>query len=179
MARARASPGVAETGAPVSVDDVRQDARVARHLSDPEGIRSFLQVPITVGGEVFGVFGVNFCQLHTFSREEQRVLVALAQRAALAIQNARLYEQAEGEAALEERERLARELHDSVTQALYGASLYAEAASRALADGEVEPAATNLGDVRARAWSPISRAGRRSGLARRRSRNCFASPRRR
>jgi signal transduction histidine kinase len=139
---------VAKTGVPIAVDDVRQDPRVARHLSDPEGIRSFLQVPIKVGGEVFGVFGVNHCEPHTFTSDEQRVLLALAQRAALAIQNARLYEQAEGRAALEERERLARELHDSVTQALYGASLYAEAASRALADGEVEPAATNLGDVR-------------------------------
>jgi signal transduction histidine kinase len=139
---------VAETGAPIVVDDVRQDPRVARHLSDPEGVRSFLQVPIKVGGEVFGVFGVNFCQPHTFSRDEQRVLLALAQRAALAIENARLYEQAQGKAALEERERLARELHDSVTQSLYGASLYAEAAGRALADGEVEPAVGNLHDLR-------------------------------
>jgi signal transduction histidine kinase len=139
---------VAESGQPIVVDDVRQDPRVARHLSDPEGIRSFLQVPITVGGEVFGVFGVNHCQLHTFTQDEQRVLLALAQRAALAIENARLYEQAQGKAALEERERLARELHDSVTQALYGASLYAEAASRAVADGEAEPAAANLQDLR-------------------------------
>ena len=45
---------VAETGQPIAVDDVRRDGRVARHLSDPEGIRSFLQVPIIVGGEVFG-----------------------------------------------------------------------------------------------------------------------------
>jgi signal transduction histidine kinase len=42
----------------------------------------------------------------------------------------------------------ARELHDSVTQSLYGASLYAEAASRALADGEAQPAAANLQDLR-------------------------------
>jgi GAF domain-containing protein len=81
---------VAETGLPIAVNDVRSDPRVARHLSDAEGIRSFLQVPITVGGEGFGVFGVNFCQLHTFTAEEQRALLALAQRAALAIQNARL-----------------------------------------------------------------------------------------
>ena len=139
---------VAETGVPIVVEDVRQDPRVARHLSDPEGIRSFLQVPITVAGEVFGVFGVNFCELHAFTRDEQRVVLSLGQRAALAIENARLYEQAQGKAALEERQRLARELHDSVTQSLYGASLYAEAAGRALADGEVEPAVTNLQELR-------------------------------
>jgi GAF domain-containing protein len=139
---------VAETGLPIAVNDVRQDPRVARHLSDPEGIRSFLQVPITVGGEIFGVFGVNHCQLHTFTADEQRVLLALAQRAALAIQNARLYERAQQAAVLEERQRLARELHDSVTQSLYGVSLYTEAASRALADGELGPVATNLEEIR-------------------------------
>src|SRR5581483_1046715 len=51
-------------------------------------------------------------------------------------------------AALEERERLARDLHDSVTQSLYGASLYAEAASRALTDGDLGPAGANLREVR-------------------------------
>jgi PAS domain S-box-containing protein len=119
---------VASTGRPIAIDDVRQDPRVARHLADPEGIRSFLQVPITIGGEVFGVFGVNHCQLHTFTADEQRVLVSLAHRAALAINNARLYEQAEGKAALEERQKLARELHDSVSQALYGIGLGARTA---------------------------------------------------
>jgi signal transduction histidine kinase len=48
---------------------------------------------------------------------------------------------------LEERQRLARELHDSVTQALYGISLYAEAAGRALADGDTGPVATNLQEI--------------------------------
>jgi signal transduction histidine kinase len=139
---------VAETGVPIAVNDVRTDPRVARHLSDPEGIRSFLQVPITVGGEVFGVFGVNHCKLHTFTGAEQRVLLALAQRAALAIENARLYERAQQAAVLEERQRLARELHDSVTQSLYGVSLYAEAASRALAGGEIESLRANLDDIR-------------------------------
>jgi signal transduction histidine kinase len=139
---------VAETGVPITVDDVRNDPRVARHLSDPEGIRSFLQVPIMVGDTVFGVFGVNYCRLHAFTADEQRVLLALAQRAAVAIQNARLYERAQHAAVLEERQRLARELHDSVTQSLYGVSLYTEAAARALGDGDLGPVATNLGDIR-------------------------------
>jgi signal transduction histidine kinase len=49
---------------------------------------------------------------------------------------------------LEERERLARELHDSVTQSLYGVSLYAEAATRSLDDGDREPAKANLREIR-------------------------------
>ena len=50
-------------------------------------------------------------------------------------------------AVLEERQRLSRELHDSVTQALYGIALYAEAGGRALADGDLGPTATNLREI--------------------------------
>jgi signal transduction histidine kinase len=50
-------------------------------------------------------------------------------------------------AVLQERQRLSRELHDSVTQALYGIALYAEAGSRALADGDLRPATNNLRDI--------------------------------
>jgi signal transduction histidine kinase len=56
------------------------------------------------------------------------VLVAVASQAAVAIENARLYEQAQEMAVLEERQRLARELHDSVSQALYGIALGARTA---------------------------------------------------
>jgi signal transduction histidine kinase len=62
-------------------------------------------------------------------------------------ENARLHEVVRQAAVLEERQRLARELHDSVTQALYGLSLHAEAASRALAAGEVEPVGSNLREI--------------------------------
>ena len=57
-------------------------------------------------------------------------MLALGQRAGLAIQNARLYEQAQAAAAAEERQRLARELHDAVTQTLFSASLIAEVAPK-------------------------------------------------
>jgi signal transduction histidine kinase len=63
-------------------------------------------------------------------------------------ENARLHERARQVAVLEERQRLARELHDSVTQALYGVSLQAEAATRALAAGDPEPATSNLREIR-------------------------------
>ena len=74
--------------------------------------------------------------------------LAIARQAAVAIENARLHERAGQAAVLEERQRLARELHDSVAQALYGVSLYAEAAGRALASGETAPVAASLADIR-------------------------------
>ena len=83
-------------------------------------------VPVQIGGDVFGVFSVHYCTPHMFTRDELRLLDALAQRAALAIENAQLYERAQHVAALEERQRLARDLHDAVTQTLFAASLIAE-----------------------------------------------------
>jgi signal transduction histidine kinase len=76
----------------------------------------------------------------------------LVRQERLVAENARLHERARHAAVLEERQRLARELHDSVTQALYGVSLHAEAATRALADGglagQAERVANNLRDIR-------------------------------
>ena len=120
---------VAATGEPVIVQDTRVDPRFANRASitAAEGIRSSMHVPIKIGGELFGVFSVDYVQPHAFGSDEQRLYIALAQRAALPIQNAQLYEQAQELAVVEERSRLARDLHDAVTQTLFSASLIAEA----------------------------------------------------
>lgn len=111
---------VARSGQAVIVQDTHADPRVARSLTDGEGIRSFMHLPLREGGEVFGVFNVDKLEPHGFDPEEQRVFHSLARRAASAIHNARVHAQAGGKAALEERQKLARELHDSVSQAIYG-----------------------------------------------------------
>jgi len=121
---------VVSTRRPVVLEDAPADGRVVRVIVEREAVRSLMAIPIVVGGQVFGVFGVNYLEPHRFTAEEQRVLLALAQRTALAIDNARLYEQAQQAAVLEERQRLARELHDSVTQTLFSATLTAEVLPR-------------------------------------------------
>jgi signal transduction histidine kinase len=88
-----------------------------------------IEIPIfSVGGEPLGFFSVAYTRDHHFAEDEQRLLAALAERAAVAIGNAELYERAQQAASLEERQRLARELHDSVSQALYGIALGARTA---------------------------------------------------
>jgi signal transduction histidine kinase len=106
-----------------------------------------LRVPITVSGRTFGLFDVCFGRSHHVTRREQRVVHALAQRAGLAIHNARLFEQAQHVATIEERERLARELHDAVTQTLFSASLIAEVVPR-LWDRDPDEGRQRVDDLR-------------------------------
>jgi signal transduction histidine kinase len=109
--------------------DPADDRRVPpdlREVARREGIQAAMAAPIKLADKPFGLFIVAYCRAHTCTPEEQRLIIALAQRAALAIQNAHLYEQAQSVAVLEERQRLARELHDAVTQTLFSASLIAE-----------------------------------------------------
>ncbi len=121
------------SGEPAIVEDAATDPRhraeghEAIALISAEGIRSFMYLPIQVSGESFGVFSVSYTQPHAFGEEEQRLFTALAQRAAVAIQNAQLYQQSHELAVVEERSRLARDLHDAVTQTLFSASLISEA----------------------------------------------------
>ncbi|HNT75527.1 MAG TPA: GAF domain-containing sensor histidine kinase [Anaerolineae bacterium] len=121
---------VATYAEPVVVRDTTTDQRVDWHITYPEHIRSFIHVPITIEGRVFGVFNVNYTETRAFGEDDLRLILALAQRAALALENARLYEQAQQAATLEERQRLARELHDAVTQTLFSASLIADVLPR-------------------------------------------------
>jgi signal transduction histidine kinase len=108
-----------------------------------------------VSGEVFGVFGVHYGATHAFTNDETRMLEALGQRAALAIENARLYERAQEAAVLEERQRLARELHDAVTQTLFAASLIAETLPSVWRMNH-ERGERSLGDLRRLTWGALA-----------------------
>ena len=88
--------------------------------------RGFLAVPLASKDRAYGVLNINYRQPRRFTEEEVALASAFADQAALALENARLYEQAQQAATLEERQRLARELHDAVTQTLFSTSLIAE-----------------------------------------------------
>lgn len=89
---------------------------------------SWLGVPLMAKDRVIGVLRVDHEQPGRFSEQDAQIVLAFANQAAVAIENARLYERAQILAALEERQKLARELHDSVSQALYGIALGARTA---------------------------------------------------
>jgi len=113
---------------PFLIEDIDQVSGVARARMELAQIRAVVQLPIVTGENVFGVFFLGYEEKQKFSADDRRLFQALAQRAAVAIENAQLYEQAQNLAAVEERQRLARELHDSVSQALYGIALGARTA---------------------------------------------------
>ncbi len=117
---------VARNGKPLLAPVVTQDAR---YLPLPDGLetRSELAVPLKTKTATIGVLDVQSDRLHAFDSSDLAVLRSLADQAAVAIENARLYEQARQLAVVEERQRLARELHDAVTQTLFSASLISEA----------------------------------------------------
>jgi signal transduction histidine kinase len=92
--------------------------------------RSALGVPLAVRGELYGELVFYYCERREFSSEDFRLAVSIGDYAVLAIENARLRAQAEQVAVVKERERLARELHDSVTQSLYSLTLLSEAGRR-------------------------------------------------
>jgi signal transduction histidine kinase len=120
----------ASSGDTLLVNDVGSDPR---YFPTPgvEGIRSELAVPIVLGARVLGVLNVESRQ--AFTEEDAAGLRVVAAQLAVAIENARLFDAAQQAAVLDERHRLARELHDAVTQQLFSASLVAQAVGPAYA----------------------------------------------
>jgi signal transduction histidine kinase len=117
-----------------------QDARVRAWLGLViRHYRAYLGVPLVIKDQMYGSLGLYYRDRQTFSDEEIQLGIALGDQAAVAIENARLRSQASQVAVVAERERLARELHDSVTQSLYSLTLLAEASQRMVDTGDLEP----------------------------------------
>jgi signal transduction histidine kinase len=112
---------------------------------------SWMGVPLRIKDKLLGILSLHYSQPGYYTPEMARLAQAFANQTAVIIENSLLYRQAQAAAAAEERQRLARELHDSVTQALYGLTLYAKAAQTALTAGKVEVARRHLEEVNATA----------------------------
>ncbi|MEZ4658361.1 MAG: GAF domain-containing protein [Caldilineaceae bacterium] len=136
---------------PIAIDELSSDVLLELGIEfAPVSPRyaSILVAPLSVnqsGAE--GALVVYFVDAHQFSVEEMETTTSLADQTALAIENARLYQSAEQLAVMEERERLARELHDSVTQSLYSLSLFSEAGQRLIRVGDTMRVEEYLGQL--------------------------------
>lgn len=113
------------------VEDVHNDTRIDERLRS-RTVGSLAEIPVFTGDELWGIFSIGWARVRRFSDADRQIFEAFSARASLAIQNALLFEQAQLTASLEERQRIARELHDSVSQALYGIGLGARTLRRRL-----------------------------------------------
>ncbi|HLM63094.1 MAG TPA: GAF domain-containing protein [Acidimicrobiales bacterium] len=99
---------------------------------------SFLGVPIWVGDEVFGnLYLTEKGDGEVFTDVDEELVLGLAAAAGVAIENARLHEQVQAVAVLQDRERIARDLHDTVIQRLFATGLLLQGAHRLTARPEV------------------------------------------
>jgi signal transduction histidine kinase len=129
---------VVERGAPLIIADTHADTAEARAFRGrAENVqrvfastRSWMGVPLAVKDRTIGMLRLDHPEPGRFGPADAALALAIANQAAVAIENARLYEQAQAQATAEERQRLARELHDAVTQTLFSASLIAEVVPR-------------------------------------------------
>ena len=140
---------VIEHGEPLVVPNIATGLRPLLALP-VSGSQAYVGAPIRTKGQVLGVLSVVGETGRQFKAEEVTLLASIADEVGVAVENARLYQQAEQLAVMKERERLARELHDSVTQSLYSLTLFAEAGRDLAKDGElerVESYLTRLGEI--------------------------------
>jgi signal transduction histidine kinase len=115
-----------ETGKPLLLQDVQNDPRLPSDIRTRISIHSYLGVPLMVGIKPIGLLVAVDKISGLLTPDDERILTLLASSAVIGLENSRLYKEAEENAALAERGRLARELHDAVTQTLFSASLIAD-----------------------------------------------------
>ena len=130
---------------PLRLPDIGKDTRSVGFPPDHPPMRSFLGAPVVARGTVFGnIYLTEKRNAPEFTEQDQDGLLVLATQAGIAIENARLYEEAQRaqrELArlelLEERERIAKELHDGVIQSLFAVGMGLQGTAAATDDSEV------------------------------------------
>jgi len=151
---------IIETRQPVMVntDVAAEAARLGQPtLPGTTTPKSWLGVPMLAGDQVLGILSVqNVDEENAFDESDIHLLQTFASSMSIALENARLYEQARHMAILEERQRLGRELHDSVTQSLYGINLYSEAALGQFDAGQSDRVRQYLGDIQTTAQESLA-----------------------
>ena len=108
------------------------------------GVAATLCSPMLVGGKVIGFFSIRFNQKRTFRQEEIELTRAISHQAMLAIQLMRLSQQSRQTAVMAERNRMARDIHDTLAQGFTGVIMQLEAAKGATKQGDLVEAESRI-----------------------------------
>jgi nitrate/nitrite-specific signal transduction histidine kinase len=136
---------VLQHGERLRLEDLTRDPRSAGFPEHHPEMHSLLAVPILVQDRVVGnLYLTEKVGARTFTNSDEETLQRFATQAALAIDNARLHRQVQAMAIAEERERIAREMHDSLAQLLGYVNTKAQAADQFLQNGDTERAGQHL-----------------------------------
>lgn len=141
---------VLSEGQRLRLSDLRRHPRSVGFPEHHPIMHALLAVPIISGGNILGnLYLADKVDpaLPSFSVEDEQTLVRFATQAALAIDNARLHRRVQNLAITEERERIAREMHDSLAQVLGYVNTKAQAVEELLRGEQVERAAQQLGQL--------------------------------
>lgn len=125
---------IIEEGRPLRLTEVSHHPRSVGFPEHHPEMHSFLGVPISARDRIFGrLYLTNKKDAPEFSTEDERIAVTFASQAGVAIENVHLYEEVKTKteelAVLEERERIAKELHDGVIQSIYSVGLSLQGSS--------------------------------------------------
>ena len=127
---------ILETSVPYITPDIQKDAAVAHVVGDQ--FHSYAGLRIHAQGHTLGILGIFRKNERIFSEGDTALLASVADQIGTAVENAQLRRENERLLVLDERNRLARELHDAVNQSLYSLTLFAEVNQRYARLGDLE-----------------------------------------
>jgi PAS domain S-box-containing protein len=151
------------TGVPQACEDIETDPRISNTLRDyfrANGTKKFLTIPTLVGGRVNGFIGIRHGDRPRYRPEEIELAQALAHQAMFAIQLNQFAEQSQQAAVLQERNRMARDIHDTLAQGLTGVIVQLQAAEDATSRGYKEETRNHLQNAQALARHGLNEARR-------------------
>jgi two-component system, NarL family, sensor histidine kinase DevS len=149
---------VAATGKPLVTENLQEECNFLRKAVVAAGFQCLASIPLAARGSVVGVMNVATRKRRSFTPREIRLLTAIGTWAGITIENALLHSQARRLAVLEERERIAMDLHDGIIQSIYAVGLALDFARKALDDDPeqsrrkinqaIEGLNSSIGDIR-------------------------------
>ena len=151
------------TKGPVVCDDIEQDPRLGAEFREylmKRGRKKFLAIPMFVLGEVRGFIGIQHVERGAYRPEEIELAQALAHHVMMATHAAELAEQRRHAVLLEERTRMARDIHDTLAQGFTGVIIQLDTSVEALRDEEPEEAAKHIRQARELARESLTEARR-------------------